>query len=85
LQEEHAVKIVQKKAKEERAKRTQRDAIFSERFASPEKVRMMRQANRSNSPEKQAILALESGLLPTPPEAPDRTTSPYRRGLKTRL
>lgn len=71
--EADAVAITEKKEKYEQAKRAMRDATYSARYASPEKSKVMRQANRSPSPQK---AARDAGLIEAP-EVPD-PASPYR-------
>ena len=71
--EEDAVAITKKKHEEDLAKKAVRDGVYSHRWASPEKTRVMRQASRSKSPQK---IARDAGLVVSPllPDAP----SPYR-------
>jgi len=71
--EADAAAITEKKEKHEQAKRAMRDATYSARYASPDKSRVMRQANRSPSPQK---AARDAGLIDAP-EMPD-PASPYR-------
>lgn len=64
--------IQEKRAIRENQNRTARDAVYSARFASPERSRAMARASRSKSPEK---AARDLGLVEGPPQSPP---SPYK-------
>ena len=79
LKQEHASTIIDKRTSAEGAKRALRDVIFSARFVSPEKTRMMKDVS-TTSPKKLEATAAALGLLPGgPPARPDSLPgSPYK-------
>ena len=76
VKEEHAHQLVEKHSSTFHAKRLLRDAVFSARFISTDKTRVMREFKastmRDRSPER---TALELGLIAAMPARPP---SPYR-------